>query len=91
MAEVDHDLCSQTRFVQTRLHFRNMCRAIVRLFAAAQNDMAVAISAGVNNGGVTPFGHGEEAVRRPGSIDGVDRHFDGAIGAVFKADRTGKP
>ena len=47
MAEVDHDLRRQTGFCQTHFHFGNVLSAVVRLFAAAQNDMAIAVAAGV--------------------------------------------
>ncbi|WP_251280094.1 3-deoxy-7-phosphoheptulonate synthase, partial [Enterobacter hormaechei] len=37
---------------------------------AAQNDVAITVTAGVDDGGVTPFGHGQEAVRRTRGVDG---------------------
>ena len=84
VAEVDHHLRRQSGFFQPDLHFRDMFSAVVWLFAAAQNDMAVAVTAGVHNGGMTPFGHGEEAVWRARCVDGVDSHLNGAVSAVFE-------
>ncbi len=88
MAEIDHHLRWQARFFQPDFHFCHMFCAVVRLFAAAQNDVAVAVTAGVNDGRVAPFGHRQEAVRRAGGVDGVDSHLDGAVSAVFEAHRT---
>ena len=65
-----------------------MLRAVVRLFAAAQNNVAIAVARRVDDGGVTPFSHGEEAVRCACGVDGVNRHFDGAVGAVLKTNRA---
>ncbi|VDZ04391.1 Uncharacterised protein [Escherichia coli] len=49
MAEIDHHLCWQACFVQPFFHFSNVLRAVVRLFTAAQNDMAIAVTAGIHN------------------------------------------
>ncbi len=62
--------------------------AIIWCFPTAQNNVAIVVAAGVDNGGVTPFGHRQEAVRRTRGINGIDRHFNRAIGAVFEANRT---
>ena len=37
-----------------------------------------------------PFGHRQETVRRASGVNGVDSHFDGSVGAVFKSDRAGQ-
>ncbi len=39
---------------------------------------------------MTPFGDRQEAVRCPCSVDCINRHFDGAIGSVFKTNRAGQ-
>lgn len=91
MAEIDHHLCWQACFVQPFFHFSNVLRAVVRLFTAAQNDMAIAVTAGINNSGMPPFRYGQEAVRRTGGINGIDSHFNRTVGAIFEADRTRKP
>ncbi|MNC47237.1 hypothetical protein D3C75_962880 [compost metagenome] len=65
-----------------------MGRAVVWLFAATQNNVAIAIAAGVNNRGMTPFGDGQETVRCASGIDRIDRDLDGAVGAVFEAHRA---
>ena len=90
MAEVDHHLGRKTRFRQTDFHLRHVLRAVVRLFAAAQNNMAVAVTAGIHDGGVAPLGDRQETVRRAGGVNRIDSHLDGAIGTVFKAHRAGE-
>ena len=57
MAEIDHHLRRQSGFFQPDFHFCHVFRAVVRLFTAAQDDVAVAVTAGVHDGRVTPFGH----------------------------------
>lgn len=72
MAEIDHDLRRQSRFDEAFFHLSNMLRAIVWRFTAAQNDMAVAVAAGIHNRRMTPFSDGEEAMRRAGGVNGVN-------------------
>ncbi|MNP32179.1 hypothetical protein D3C76_1253460 [compost metagenome] len=50
--------------------------------------MAVAVPAGIHDSRVAPFGHRQEAVRRTGSIDCINGHFHGPVGAVFEPDRA---
>ncbi|MNH35321.1 hypothetical protein D3C79_959940 [compost metagenome] len=50
--------------------------------------MAIAVTAGVNDRRVAPFGHRQETVRRAGRVDGVNRHFDGAVGTVLETNRA---
>ncbi len=88
MAEIDHDLRHQSRFDEAFFHLSNMLRAIVWRFTAAQNDMAVAVAAGIHNRRMTPFSDGEEAMRRAGGVDGVNGDFNRAISTIFKTDRT---
>lgn len=91
MAKVDHHLRRKPRFDQTFFHVGNVLSAVVRLFAAAQNDMAIAITAGIHNRRMTPFGDRQEAMRRPGSIDCINGDFDGAISTVLKPTGQDKP
>ena len=90
MAEIDHHLCWQACFVQPFFHFSNVLRAVVRLFTAAQNDMAIAVTAGIHNRRMPPFRYGQEAVRRTGGINGIDSHFNRTISAIFETYRTRK-
>ena len=91
MAEIDHHLRWQACFVQPFFHFSNVLRAVVRLFTAAQNDMAIAVTAGIHNRRMPPFRYGQEAVRRTGGINGIDSHFNRTISAIFEAYRARKP
>ena len=88
MAEIDHYLRRQPGFAQAGFDVLHVRRAVVRLFAAAQNNVTVAVAAGVNDRRVAPLGYRQETVRRAGGVDGVDRHLDGAVGAVLEADRA---
>lgn len=92
MAEIDHDLRRQSRFGEAFFHLSNMLRAIVWRFTAAQNDMAVAVAAGIHNRRMTPFSDGEEAMRRAGGVDGVNGDFNRAISTIFKTvpDKRGQ-
>lgn len=49
MAEVDHHLRRESCFDQAFFHVRNVLSAVVRLFATAQNDMAIAITTGIHD------------------------------------------
>ena len=88
MAKVDHHLCREPCFDQTFFHIGNVLSAVVRFFAAAQNNMAIAVTAGIHDRRMTPFGHRQEAVWRPCCVDCINRNFDRAIGTVFKTNRA---
>ncbi len=90
VAEVDHHLLRQTGLVQPLHHFVHVGGAVVRLTAAAQDDVTVRVAPGRDDGGVAVLGHREEVVRRAGSADGIDGHLDGAVGAVLEAHRAGE-
>ncbi len=49
MAKVDHHLCREPCFDQTFFHVGNVLSAVVRFFAAAQNNMAIAVTAGIHD------------------------------------------
>ena len=88
MAEIDHHLRCQTRFLQPCFHLRYVFSTVVRLFTAAQYDMAITITAGVHDSRVAPLGHRQEAVRRASRINGVNGDLDGAISAIFETHRA---
>ena len=88
MAEIDHHLRCQTCFLQPCFYLRYVFSAIVRLFTAAQYDMAIAITAGIHDSRVAPLGHRQEAVRRARRINGVNGDLDGAISAIFETHRA---
>ena len=63
---------------------------VVRLFAAAQNDVAVLVAGGRDDGGVSRLGDRQEMMR---CLRGTDRvHGDAhvAVGAVLEADGAGE-
>ena len=61
-----------------------MFRAVVRLFAAAQDDVAVGVAVGVDDGGVAGFGYGQKVVRVAGGADSIDSDFQVAVNAIEK-------
>ncbi len=65
MAEIDHDLRRPVPLLVRPSFHLNMLRLIVWRFTAAQNDMAVAVAAGIHNRRMTPFSDGgSNAARR---------------------------
>ena len=88
MAKVDHHLRRESCFNQTFFYVCDVLSAVIWLFAAAQNNMAIAITAGIHDRRMTPFGHGQEAVWRSCGVDCINRDFDRAIGTVFKTNRA---
>ena len=53
--------------------------------------MAILVTRGMHDGGVTAFGYRQEVVRRGGRLDRVDRDLHSAVGAVLEPDRTRQP
>src|SRR3569833_2012373 len=57
---------------------------IVRRLAATQNDVAILVAAGRNDGRVAALGHRQEMMRLRCSLDRIDRDLDIAVGAVLE-------
>ena len=66
------------------------CGVIVRRLAAAENQVAVVISGGGNDGGDTGLCYAKEAVRMVRGADRVRRDLDIAIRPVLETDRAGQ-
>ena len=90
MAAVHHQFAAHAGFLKLRNCVFNVFRAVIRLFTATQNRMAVRVAAGVDNRGMTGFGYRQEVVRMIGGADGVNGNFQIAVCTVFKTDRAGK-
>ena len=54
---------------------------------AAQHDVAVGVATGHDHGGCAVEVDAKESLRLGGGLDGVEGGFQGAVGAVFKAER----
>ena len=67
-----------------------MFRAVVRLFAAAQDGVAVGVAGSVDDSGMAGFGYGKKVVRVGGGANGIDGDFEVTVGAVFEADWAGQ-
>ena len=59
-------------------------------FAAAQNEIAVAVARGLQDGRRAFAGQGRKPVAVPGAADGVDGHTDIAVGGVLEAHGHGQ-
>ncbi|MNC44251.1 hypothetical protein D3C75_931510 [compost metagenome] len=68
----------------------NIGCVVVRLFAAAHNDMAVRITAGLVNGHLTVFIRRQEHVAGACGTNRINGNARIAIGAIFEANRAGK-
>ena len=82
--EVDHDLLGQACRFEQGASGIYMAAAVIGGFAAAQNGVAVVVASGFKNRGLPHFGHAHKGVAVLRRDDGVHRHFDAAIGAIFK-------
>ena len=90
MREIDHQPRRQAGlgdFVAGDVHAGGV---VVRLLAAAQDDVAVLVADGRDDGGVAGLGDRQEVVRRVGGADGIDGDAHVAVGAVLEADRAGQ-
>ena len=90
MTGVDHHRWRQAGLLQHGAGGLDARRVIVRCLAAAQDDVAVAVSGGGGDRGAAGLGHGQEMVRLRGRLYRIDRDLDVAVGAVLEADRAGE-
>lgn len=91
MAAVHHQFAAHAGFLKLRNRVFNVFRAVIRLFTATQNRMAVRVAAGVDNRGMTGFGYRQEVVRMIGGADGVDGDFQVAVRTVLKPTGQERP
>ena len=91
VAAINHDFVLHAGAAQRGDRFTHVGGAVVRtVVAAAQDEVAVFVAVGGDDGGMPQFGDGEEAVNRLRRGDGVDGDLHVAVGAVFEADRAGE-
>ena len=90
VGDIDHDLRAQACAFQQSAGGLYMLGAVVGLLAAAQDDVAVAIAAGLEDGGLAHLGHAHEGVGRAGRLDGIAGHLDAAVRAVLEAHGAGQ-
>ena len=90
VAGVNHDGGRKSRGFQSFANLGYAFSIVIRGFTAAKNNVAVLITAGNDNGGVTALGDRKEDMFVCGSFDCVDGDFDVAVSAVFESDRAGK-
>ena len=90
VAGVNHDGGRKSRGFQSFANLGYAFSIVIRGFTAAKNNVAVFITAGNDNGGVTALGDRKEDMFVCGSVDCVDGDLDVAVSAVFESDRAGK-
>jgi len=91
VAAINHDFVLHARVAQRGNGRAYVFGAVVRaVVAAAQDEVAVFVAVGGDDGGMPQFGDGEEAVNRLRRGDGVNGDLHVAVGAVFEADRAGE-
>ncbi len=90
VAEIHHQLLGQIKFTQGIAGFGQILSVIIWLFAAAHNDMAVWVAAGLIDGHLTVLIRRQEHMAGAGCADGIHRNAGIAVGAVFKAHRAGE-
>ncbi len=90
VGDIDHDLRAQACAFQQGAGGLHMLGAVVGLLAAAQDDVAVAIAASLEDGGLAHLGHAHEGVGRAGRLDGIAGHLDAAVRAVLEAHGAGQ-
>ena len=88
MRAIDHHLLAQAGLAQRQAGRFHMRRVVVGRFAAAQDDMAVGVAAGLEDRGHAHLGHAHERMRRRGRHQRVGGHLHAAVGAVLEADRA---
>ena len=88
--EVDHHLFAQAVLRQQLAGSIHVGGAVVGGLAAAQDDVAVGVAVGLEDGGHAHLGDAHEGVRGLGCQNGVGCHFHAAVGAVLEAHGAGQ-
>ena len=91
MAAIDHDVAGNAGFFQRLFTQADMHRIVIGPAAtAAQDDMAIAITAGGEYRNLPLAVDAEETVRLGYRVEGVGGDCQATIGAIFKAHRRGQ-
>jgi len=92
VAAVDHDARRGPRFLHLDDGIGNTINGVVHhLAAAAQDDVALRISIGDEDGGLPMLGVAQKSVRVSGGEDGVDGNLHVARGSVLKPTGQERP
>src|SRR5262245_7485589 len=90
VAEVDHEPGSYAHFGERLARCVHARGVVIGAGTAAQNDMAVLVTARGYDGGMPTFGNREKVMRRPRCADGIHSNLYIAVGAVLETDRAGQ-
>src|SRR6266540_1241267 len=90
MAAIDHQALLEPRRGQFLRRRVDAPRVVIRVLAAAQDDVAVLVTIGRDDRRVPLLGDGEEMVRHARSFQRVHRDAHVSVGAVLESDRAGQ-
>ena len=87
MGAIDQDRLRQSGFSEEGFGLGDVGGGVVGAAgAAAQDDVAVWVTTGINGSGGAVEIDAEKRLGLAGGFDGIDGGLEGAVGAVFKAD-----
>ena len=87
MTAIYHQRCAQSRLFHLFFTLRDIFRAVVRLFTAAQNYVTIRVALSAQQANLTGLVDTHETVRHRRSAHRVDGGRQRAIGAVFETNR----
>ncbi len=91
VAAIDHQLGRQTGLYQLFRRRFDVFGAVIRFFAAAQDNVAVGIAAGMYNGGMPCFGYRQEVMWMTCRANRIDGDFQIAVRTVLKPTGQDRP
>ncbi len=87
MTAIDHDVTRKFGFFQLLFHQCDCHRIVIRtLVTAAQDDVAIGISLGPDDGNLSTLVNAQEAMRLRYRLQGVNCDREAAICSVFKTN-----
>src|SRR5207247_7960798 len=91
MAAIDHQALLEPGAGQLLGRSVDAPRVVIRMFSAAQDDVAVLVAVGRNDGGVPLLGHGKKMMGSARGLQRVDRDAHLPMAAVLDAHRARQP
>ena len=91
VAAVDHDGRDQFQPFHQFHRIRDVFGTVIgQMLTAAENDMAVAVAAGLEYPGAAVIDHAQERMLCPCRLDGLDGHVYRTVGGILEPDRHRK-
>ena len=88
MTQVDHNALREPRRCEFLACGIDAAGVVVRLAAAAQDDMTIFVTHGRDDGGVSFLGDRKEMMRMLRGPDRINGNFQIAVGSILESDRT---